>query len=818
MTDLTLLSKPLLILGDFNIKINRSDTNTLTFIDILKLFNLTQYVNIPTINPSKNTLDLIISSLPIHNISSNDPTSVISDHLLIDFKFALPTKLKIDNRITVTSRPISKINLNSLHADIKNALPGLSDLPDCPNTITDKLFCTLNKITDIHAPLKTFLVTPHPNTQWYNEDCRVSVRIKRASQRLKNKSKKLNRDTYDFYNSEVKTKTKHYVQTLKNAKQSFTSSLTNNNPQKIFKEVKSLYLPKNIQPDTILTCNDFSNYFHDKIIKIRETIPSTTFDLDLTPEQIPKPLNILAPTNESELTNVIKSSKKTNSPLEIFPSKFYIDFLPTLLPYIVKLINSSFSTGVFPSTFKHAVVRPILKKANADPNVPSNYRPISLLPFLSKITEKIAASRLLQHMDNINLKDTYQSGFKSHHSTETSLLYLTDQLLMTSDTGNVSILINLDLSSAFDTLDHETLLKDLNTYLGVTDTALDWFRSYISDRIQTIKIDKDESSPKNVRFGVPQGSVDAPHLFRIYLIPLLILLHKLSLKFSIFADDSSIYISCHPTNFKDTVETITNYYKIISEFISSKFLKLNHSKTQVILIGSENNVSKCKAVVPNLKLSDATVPFSPFVTNLGVEFDETLSFKKHISTVSKNLMFHLRNLRHIRAYFTKSSFETIVHAFITSRLDYCNSLYSGLPSSTLRPLQIAQNFAARIILQRSKFCHITPVLKKLHWLPVESRIKFKIMLFTYKSINHLAPSYLSDILPTQKHSRSLRSSSSNNLIIPRTFKVKMGDRAFSVSAPKLWQNLPPVIKDSTSLPIFKNKLKTYLFTAYFGNN
>ena len=146
---------------------------------------------------------------------------------------------------------------------------------------------------------------------------------------------------------------------------------------------------------------------------------------------------------------------------------------------------------------------------------------------------------------------------------------------------------------------------------------------------------------------------------------------------------------------------------------------------------------------------------------------------------------------------------------------YCNSLYSGLPSSTLRPLQIAQNFAARIILQRSKFCHITPVLRELHWLPVESRIKFKVMLFTYKSLNDLAPPYLTSLLSYQCHSRSLRSSSSKTLTIPRTYRVKMGDRAFSVAAPKLWKTLSTDIQNSPCLTTFKNKLKTHLFSIYF---
>ena len=178
-------------------------------------------------------------------------------------------------------------------------------------------------------------------------------------------------------------------------------------------------------------------------------------------------------------------------------------------------------------------------------------------------------------------------------------------------------------------------------------------------------------------------------------------------------------------------------------------------------------------------------------------------------------MEQLYNLNRVRSHFSKSSFEIIIHSFISTRLDYCNSLYSGLPDSTIRPLQIAQNFAARILLRESKFCHITPLLKELHWLPVKARIEYKILLFTYKSLNKLAPEYLSSLISYYQPTRSLRSANSKSLVIPKTKLSSMGDRAFSVFAPKAWKNLDNSTKDATSLNIFKKSLKTYLFSKYF---
>ena len=295
------------------------------------------------------------------------------------------------------------------------------------------------------------------------------------------------------------------------------------------------------------------------------------------------------------------------------------------------------------------------------------------------------------------------------------------------------------------------------------------------------------------------------------------LLSQLNLFFYCYCDDTQIYFICTLNKLSMSISHIQNCYKIISDWLSKNFLKLNHNKTEAIIIGTENSVSKCKNLIQSIKLGDLDVIFSSNIKNLGVNIDETLSFNSHIKSVSSSCMFQLHNLNRIRSHFSKSSLETVIHAFISTRLDYCNSLYTGLPDSTIRPLQIAQNYAARILFQENKYCHITPLLKELHWLLIKARIEYKALLFVYKSLNNLAPSYLSSLISYYKPNRSLRSSNNQSLVIPRSKKASMGDRAFSVFAPKAWQKLDCSVQNSSSLTIFKTSLKTYLFRKYFDN-
>ncbi len=372
--------------------------------------------------------------------------------------------------------------------------------------------------------------------------------------------------------------------------------------------------------------------------------------------------------------------KSSSCCLDPFPTTLLKSHISILSPIITQTVNLSLQTAHVPPALKAAVIRPLLKKPSLDPDNLANYRPISNLPFLSKVLEKTVATQLLDHLTHNSLFEIFQSGFHSAHSTVTALLRVTNDLMMTSDTGSPSLLILLDLTAAFYTVDHIILLKHLHNTVGLTDHALKWFESYLSDRSEHVSLGGSKSKPLPVTYGVPQGSILAPILFTIYMLPLRRVISKHGLSFHCYADDTQLYIKTAPDPLT-ALSSLTTCLEETKAWMNSNFLQLNCNKTEVHLIGTPHQVHSSS--ITHLTFDGQLIPLSSSATNLGVRFDPHLTFTVHIKHLCKTSFHHLRNIARLRPTLPLPAAEKLVHAFVSSRLDYCNGLFTGVGEQQL---------------------------------------------------------------------------------------------------------------------------------------
>ena len=583
---------------------------------------------------------------------------------------------------------------------------------------------------------------------------------------------------------------------------------------KIMGHAKEKIVPKNC--NEVQTAEEMSKYYVEKIRKIRE---------EINPDNAVNKTNQFIKNSENDFTNfspitlvalekLVKGINNKTSRSDPVPTEIIKQNLTAVLPLIQYIINSSFSQKTFPDQLKLAYITPIIKDASKSHEDYKNYRPVSSLPFLSKILEKAIYDQLYHHVQSNQLHSHFQSAYRKHHSCETAMLRtVTDIQEMLADKSYVALVL-LDLSAAFDTVDHRLLLCRLENHFQIKGNALELIRSYLDKRTFRIVINDTIGDPTFIRYGVPQGSILGPFFYDLYTYEIEQIVQQHGMMVHIYADDIQIYLCFKPELQSISQDKVQDCIKDLKFWMKNSFLKLNPDKTQIKLF-----TPRGKLVDSNeFALSDgnSTIESVPTVKVLGITLGAGKMFSKFVEKKINICNFHIRNLKTIRKCIPQKVKIQAINSLVIPTLDYCNSMLLCSPSCII-PLQRTMNRAIRYVFNLRKYDRISPFLFKLHILPVSFRLKFKACLLAFKIISKQAPDYLLEKFELFEPTTTIefRSGSGRDRLM---FKEDLQDKLKETLSTKIiseWNKLPLSIRKIKCTNTFKSNLKTVFFKEAF---
>ena len=781
-----LLNKQVFIMGDFNINLVKYDSHTPTtdFVNTFFSNNFLPCITHPTrvSKVSSTVIDNIFTNVIGTKITCGNILTHISDHFP---QFAIVENANISYKeLEILKSDYSSFNEKNFLSDFSamdfNYVYNSIDV-DC---VYNKFLDDITSLVEKHVPTKrcTKKELKLKAKPWINKRIQKMMRIRNQLLRKMKKSKC--EDTIKLYKSfrnrvanEIKDSKLDYYQNFfkangKNMKKVWTGikSILSQNDRKHTNISQIKDISGNLISEDIQMSNTFNEYFVNVADKITKTIPRTpNSPLKYLGSNSENSL-YLSPVTHFEVEDIISNLDSAKS---IGPYSIPVNLLKILKRHIshplAELVNQSFLKGIFPHKLKVAKVVSIYKKG--DPEDVSNYRPISLLPIFSKIYERLMYKRLYSFVICKKIIYPLQFGFQQHNSVDHALISMTEAIKNTLDNKRFGCGIFIDLQKAFDTVSHRILLAKLEHY-GIRGNALEWFRSYLTDRIQYVSINGKRSHPLHINCGVPQGSVLGPLLFLLFINDLPNVSRRL--KFYLFADDTNIYYDSD--TIKDLTKKVNNELKYVKRWLDANKLSLNITKTNYIIFHSSVDSTPLNIAIKIGKKHIAKVKYIKF---LGVLLDEHLTWRYHITELSKKLARTCGILFKVRGLLPRSILIMLYNALFLSFVQYGIIVWGQTFGSYLEPLSKLQKRAVRAISHQTFLAHSLPIFKDLKLLRIDDIFKSKLLTFVYESINKLTPVYFHDFFCTNAsiHSHNTKQSARGDLFLAQRNTLQYGLRS-----------------------------------------
>ena len=789
-----------IIMGDFNVNLgNINCSETKHYKDMHRSLNFSILDLEPTHHTSNadTWLDHIVVTKKDNVLSHGQiPTPGISKHdlLFLFYSFKCP-------KYTPKEFQFRDYRHTSSPEFLRDTLNAPWQTVYTKHDIDGKVVVLNQIITDLfnyHAPLKTAKVK-HPPTPWLTDEIKTLMKDRDQTFFVYKKTNSCR------YKNEYKSLRNRVNQLIRNAKIKYFYNLFQyqSSSKNIWKNLKNIGIGKHQIPLKVdVPLEEINDYFISMGPEINSTLKVQTLNalksanMDTHDEKF-----YFKNAEPLEVSRLIKALKSNSTGSDGINAKQLKLILHAALPAITHVINFSLTTGRFPDTWKLALIHPIAK--TDCPTSINHYRPISILPTLSKILEKIVVRQMHDFLSKTCQLNPFQSGFRRNLSTQTALLKVTEDIRKTLDNGEIAILTLLDFSKAFDSVDHDILLTKCGR-LGFSKPTLQWLDTYLRNRQQIVCCNGAYSSSKTILRGVPQGSVVGPLLFLIYANEL-----PLSLRYCshhMYADDFQMLITGRVDKLNELIEKVNLDLTNISHWSQLNGLLINPSKSQSMLISSSYTQKYVQeSTIPPLTIDNSTIPWCNSVRNLGIVVNNSLTWDHHINNIHRKIFFTLHSLKRIKRLLPVSIRKLLVETLIYPHFTYCDVVYNDLSTKLANKLQVAQNTCIRYIFDLKKFDHVSHIYSSNNILRLNNQRALHSLVLLFKILKYEAVPYLSNHF---QFLSSTRLRKSFVLELPRHKRSYMYN-SFTIKTAKLWNSLPPDIRCCHSLATFKHKLKLF---------